>query len=404
MDNTNYNDYYSDYWKKLGTVLIYHHPNFQFYNDVIIVELDDCLIKNITQTKLYNTMNVSNIELYSDEFSKKLQKESVSKSIVVISNQVNKNRIITDFIKRKVEEITQILNIPLLCIFAIQPNCFMKPHTGCWRLLNTYYRKYGNTQIYKAMVVSDEGGLINEYEKKGVIIKRVCSSDIDRAFAWNTKLPYYSIDEYLNDEQNYPYKWDGKIISPEVRSLYVQHIKTLTNPKILQTIKSFGNRDAYVIMIMGAPRSGKTRLAKKLITKWNKDIIGEDHAIERLGLDEYSKISRFRQFKKLINGRFSVIIDGSCHNDELREPYIEYLRGRNIPILCIEINCGIQMAKVFNHAYVEEANSDQTVIYKSADYNIYKAEHGRPIESKNLKYILYTPQIEERPAVMLYRY
>lgn len=396
---------YSDNWKHLGSVIIYQRPEFQFHSEVIITELDDCLIKHITQAKLYNTMNPTNVEIFANDLIDLFQKECIDKSIIVISNQVNQNKLNLDIIKRKIESIAEDLHIPILCMFALKPNCFMKPHTGSWRLLNAYYKKYGGSIIHKATVVSNEGGLIVETNNKnGQILKKVISSDVDRAFAWNINVPFKSIDEYLGWENQCPFKWDNKIISPEIRDLYLQQVKKMSRPNIFHELANLGECDYHVIMVMGAPRSGKTRLSKYIVDKWRASPFGDHNAIERLGTDEYTFSRRINTFKKLVDNRISVIIDGKCHTNQLRLPFIEYMKGRNIPILFIEVNCGLEMAKVFNHACVEESNTEKTMLYKTRLYNIYKAECERPKTNKHLKYILYTPDIEDRQVIMRYRY
>lgn len=401
----NFEKKYSKNWKNIGGILLYQCEKFQFKSDVIITELDGCIIKYISQSKIYNTMNLYNIEIFDEELIDMFRKEKFNKSIIIISNQINQNKLNIDIIKRKIEYLVDIINIPLLCFFPLKPNCFMKPHTGCWKLLKAYYKKYGNTVIQKAQVISNEGGLIQEkVNKSGYSFSRVCSTDIDRAFALNAGLHYSTIDEFLKGVSQIKFKWDTKIIPPDIRQLYVDEVKKRKNPNIFQELNKFINSDLYVIMIMGAPRSGKTKLAKNIINKWCESEFGKSNAIERLGTDNFTSIRRFNKFKKLVDDRISVIIDGDCHTEQLRLCYVNYLKGRNIPILCIEVNCGLQMAKVFNHAHVEESNDDRVFLYRTRRYDIYKAEYEFPIENKNLKYLLYTPEIEEKPAVMEYRY
>lgn len=397
---------YSENWKNLGSILLYQNPDFQFKSDVIITELDGCLVQPLSQAKIYNTLNRFSFEIYAEELITKLQKESQDKSIVIISNQINANKLNIDMIKKKVEMITKVLKIPIIGFFALKPNCFMKPHTGLWKLLKSYYIKFGSSHVHRATIVSNEGGMILEKEKKKTnkILRTIGFSDVDRAFAENISLPFKNIDEYLDDCGTLEYTWDTKIIPPGTREIYVEEIKKRKNPNIFQILGQFGTRDVYVIMIMGAPRCGKTKIANSIIEKWRGHSFGEHNAIERLGMDEYTKQRRYKTFAYMIANRISVVLDGDCHSDELRIQYVKFLKGKNIPVLCIEVNCGLEMAKVFNHAHVEEAGNENVVLYKSRDYNIYRSVYKKPTDSENFKYILYTPRIEERPSVMVYRY
>ena len=66
---------YSDNWKNLDSLLVYQLPNFQFKSHVIIVELDDCLIRKTTSAKLYDPLNRHEFSLFENDFIKRLIKE-----------------------------------------------------------------------------------------------------------------------------------------------------------------------------------------------------------------------------------------------------------------------------------------------------------------------------------------
>jgi len=395
---------YSDNWKNLGTILTFQNKNFQFKSSIIITELDQCLVKPLSQAKLYNTMNPYELEIYEEEFIKKLQVASTDHSIVILSNQINTNKLNIDMIKKKVEMIADVLDIPLIGFFALRPNCFMKPHTGMWKLVNAYYKKYGSACIQKAVVISNQGGMIWEKETKKGTIRTVAFRDTDRAFATNAGIPFKSIDEYLDDCKPLDYAWDTRIIPPETRDLYVEQIRKRENANIFKTLGHFKACDTYVIMIMGAPRSGKTRLSNHIIKKWRSSPFGDMNAVERLGMDDYTNKRRFKKFTSLIQTRISVVLDGNCHSDSLRRPFLQFLKDRNVPILVIEVNCGLQMAKVFNHVHVEESNDMNVTLYKKRDYDIYKSYRKAPATNDRLRYTLHTPAIEQRNTVMNFRY
>jgi DNA 3'-phosphatase len=395
---------YGDNWKNLGTILAYQNRNFQFKSSVIICELDNCLVAPLSQAKIYNTMNDHSFTIYEEDLITKLQEASMEQSIVVLSNQTNSNKLNIDMIKRKVEMIANVLKIPIIGLFALRANCFMKPHTGMWKLLTAYYKKYGSACIQRAMLVSNEGGLILEKTVRKQVIRDAIFSDVDRAFANNIGITYCSIDEYLDGCTPLDYKWSSRVVPPETRELYIDQINKRTNENIFQKLAEFKNCDTYLIMVMGAPRTGKTKLTKSIIKKWRGSGFGEMNAVERLGTDEYTNKSRFKKFTRLIDNRISVVIDGDCHSNDLRRPFIKHLAGKNIPILAIDVNCGLQMAKVFNHAHVEESNASNVYVYKNRMYDIYKSLYVRPVETNTLKYLLHTPRIEETDTIMKFRY
>lgn len=396
---------YRDNWKNLGTILTFRNNYFQFKSRIIIVELDQCLVKSMSQAKIYNTRNNYDFEIYEPDLIKKLQEASKDHSIIVLSNHINTNKLNIDIIKRKVEMVALILKIPIIGFFALKPNCFMKPHTGMWKLIHAYYRKYGNRNIDNAIVVSNEGGMIWEKKTRSGIRRTVAFRDIDRAFANNIGVKFKSIDEYLDDCQPLDYEWDRRIIAPEIRAMYVEQIKKCKNENVFQLLGQFDSCDIYVIMVMGAPRSGKTRLSNSIVQKWQNSPFGEMNEVERLGMDEYTNKRRYGKFKQLIRNRISVVIDGDCYSNDLRRPFLMHIRDKNIPVLLIEVRCGLQMSKVFNHAHVEQSSDMSTYVYKKYHYDIYRSARSIPTKrSKMLKYTLHMPAIDETQYVMSFRY
>jgi hypothetical protein len=391
-------------WKDLGTLLFYQKPGFQFCSDVIITDLEDCLINHITTGRLYNRRNQYEMTLFAKEFMEQLITDSDTKSIIIISNQISRKKLNIDAIKKKTEQFARITKLNFIGLFPLLPNCFMKPHTGCWRFLNAYFNQCGTAHIRNALVVSNEGGLIEKKTIDEKIITRSITSDIDRAFAWNIKCEFKTIDEYMNDIKPLPFAWDTYIITPDIRKIYINKIKAHKNPDIMEKLMEFGIRDVYVIMIVGAPRCGKTKFAKSLIKKWRESPLEKTKTITRLGLDKYTPRKLFNVFKKSIDDRISIILDGVCNDEHSRKPFMNFLYHKNIPVLFIEVNCGIEMAKVLNHAHLEMTSNTDEVLYGSNVYDLYKSNHSIPKESENLHYMLYVPQIEENECIMSMRY
>lgn len=405
-----YEDLYSNNWSELDTVLIYKRPDFQFKNSVIITGLDDCLVSSISQAKLYGTMNIVSLEVYSEELINQLNKDSSDQSIVILSNEVSANRRNIDIIKKKVEFIAKHLKVPFIGIFALRPNRYMKPHTGLWKLLNMYYKTYGMCNIFKAIVLSNEGGLILEKKTKSGVVRYVGFSDVDRAFAHNAGVNYVSIGDYLKYE-SLEFKWDTKIIAPDIRLEYRDYIKHMNEKHPISTVfKALTQIRAgtYLIMVMGAPRSGKTTYANMVVDKWKNSEFGDKNAIEILSIGknakEYTKYKRYKEFVKLIDDSISVVIDGECHTSAMRRPFLEHIKDKDVGVICVDVYCGIKMAQVFNHAHVEQSNNDRVNLYPRKLYDIYKSTAQLPTKHENIQYITYMPEIIESDAVMKYRY
>lgn len=399
---------YSPNWKDLGSVLVYQSDGFPFYNRLIITDFEGCLIDKISTAGIYHAINPKSIEPYNEMFLKQIIHESTDKSIVILSNQITTNKLNIDMIKRKLEAFIEAYKIPVLAFFAMQPNKFSKPHTGMYKLLNMYFKSIGSSQILRSAVISDFGGRILETtSKKGIVRTKYDSSDVDRAFANNVGIPYITINEYLKnihlsaEEKPFVEKftWSKKYLEPDVRTLYLDKLTQYKNPNIFAKLATAGEVSAYMIIIYGAPRSGKTTLARDILKKWRKSDFGKKYEIHRLGLDNYTKGKRFSQSRKFLADRISVIIDGGCHTDMLRKPFVDIAKEIGVPVFYIEVNCGISMSYLFNHVAVEKASDETTTLYPEREYHIYTSTVKRPTDV-----ILYCPVVKKTTELMDYRY
>ena len=391
---------YSRCWKDTESLLIYKSNDFQFKSSVIITELENCLIKKISVNKLYHAMNPKDISVYNEAFVKKIMDESKDHSIIIMSNQLNKSKLNIDNIKKKMELFIEKYKFPILAMFSLKPNKFSKPHTGMWKFLKYYYNSIGQSQINKAVVVSDYGGRVIEQEKgEGDIKVTYDSTDMDRSFAFNIDVPFRTILEYITPDKKEKYIWNKKTIPPEIRELFAEKLSKCKSPNIFAKLAELGEHEAYMIMIYGAPRAGKTTLAKSLVKLWRKSSYAKNHEILRLGLDKFTDRKRIRECEKVISSRISVIIDGGCHSAILRKSYVEIAKKYNTPILYIEVTAGLAFAYIFNHVAVEEAHDENTILYDDKEYRIYKSNLQRP---DNV--VLYAPVIKKTMQVMEFRY
>jgi len=395
-----FNSDYSPYWKDLGSVLVYQSNGFQFNPYVIITEFEDCLIKKITPSKLYHAIDPKPIIPYNTEFLKKVGRESSDKAVVIISNVLGNGKLVLDALKTKIEMFTECYKIPILCLFALKNNRLAKPHTGMWTFLNAYYKRSGNTTLQKAIVVSDKGGRLIEKELKNGSVKLLTdSTDIDRAFAYNINIPYYTIDEYTTEEKKEKFSWNSNCLAPEIRYPYVEKLAEYQNPNIFASLKELGIADKYIIVVYGAPRAGKTTLCKELLKKWRSSNWGKTHAVKRFGRDKYTIGKRISHARKAIADNISAIIDGDAHTALLRKPFEEISAAYNAPILYVEVNPGLGMAHIFNHVAVETSQDENLELYDVKEYHFYKSKVTRP---NNV--LLYCPVIQKTKQVMDFRY
>ena len=148
-------------------------------------------------------------------------------------------------------------------------------------------------------------------------------------------------------------------------------------------------------MLYGAPRSGKTTLCKALIERWRVE--NQIGVLKRVSGD--SPMSAYNNAKKFILDRMNVVIDGGCHTEVLRTPYIQLAKQYSVRYVVVEVNHGINMAYIFNHVAVETAMDENTVLYDDKLYYYYNSVVSRP---ENV--ILHCPEIFATKQIVEYRY
>lgn len=384
---------YSESWKLEKTFLYYKSPSYNFHNYLYVVDLEDCLINYKSISKAYK--EEFKIEIFSKDLIRKLINNSHNHNTVIISNQICPNKRNIDFIKKRIEQFIETTNLPLLCLFALKPNFYMKPHTGLFKVLKYIYKKAGVTlKNVNINIISNEGGLYDEETNQ-------YTTDIDRAFANNIGCKYLSINEFLGYNDNLKFKWGSKIIVPEVRKEIIDKINKNYTADILEKILS-NKTDFYVILVTGPPRSGKTRLCKDIIKLWNNHEINKTSTLEFID-SSVTKSKRINCFKKFTDDRISVLIDGNCHTNELQEPFIKHLsKNKKINhIIMIDIYIGMFISKLFNHIHLEVTKSPNTLLYKDKDYDIYNSMKEI---NKNIKCLKYIPKIVSNSTIENYRF
>lgn len=409
-------DYSNDNWACEGSILGYRSKLFSFLSDIVITELDDCLINYLTPNKIYDAYNENKFEL-NDDLARMLKKECQNKSLIILSNQCMNSKINIDMIKRKVMFVESKLNMNILVLCALKNNKFAKPHTGLWLYLKLFYKTRSGVNINDAILISNEGGIVSEKLKKdGEVQSKVKVTDVDRAFAHNIGIEYMTIDQFLLGEKP-KLRWNFSLIDPEMRIEYCDKIeeivsrvvgsldeKEIYNKLIFKKLAEFGKVDAYCIIVLGPPRGGKTTIAKKIIEKWEKSPMKQRYVIERLGTN-MGKKKRFTTYKKLLSNRISVIIDGECYTKEMQKDYLDYAKELNIPVLFLDVTPGIHMAKILNHVAVEESQDFNIILYKHQIYHMYQSIYRPPdVDNKTTKYVIFHPIIERKKSVMINRY
>jgi bifunctional polynucleotide phosphatase/kinase len=289
------------YWKEEDTVVM--SSSLKFRKKIASFDLDHTLISPSSgriQPKDEEDWKLvfPNVIEVLEELNEK------DYSVVIFSNQSSlykedRRKIILNRIKKLLEMVSFEIHV---FISSTYDYC-RKPNTGIWE---KYFDKKGISKS-KSFFVGDAAGRLNNIRtgKKDFS----CS---DRMFASNVGLPFYTPEEFFQ-----PNVYDKK-------EPYEEPETWKTFPKSQKSLKLEGYN---VIILMGAPGSGKTTFSKSHseYTHINKDILGTDAKCLKL-------------MKKELEAGKKVIIDMTSPKKSKRKAYIQVAKQFSQRCLCVWIN------------------------------------------------------------------
>ena len=254
-------------WEYNNSVLIYTSPDFNYSTSVACSGFISTIInKSPPYPNEWKILSPIMLDKYYNIYSS-------GGCIVFISNQLTTN---INSIKVRFNNFIKTFktdsgNIPVLALFATKSNCFAKPMSNLWKVLNfIYIKKEKPTPILlNSIYIGGNDGssfLLNWKEciqKKYTPKKFLFKKDTDRAFAHNVGLLFTSITPFFYDKPEKNWKWNSKLIQ------YEELVKHNPSPNIEPKFE-FPNK--CFILIMGRPSSGKSVLSKRIQEILSKQI------------------------------------------------------------------------------------------------------------------------------------
>ena len=189
---------------------------------------------------------------------------SENKAIFVLfSNQLNLNSKIVEraAFETKIDSVISKLGLsskcPVICLFATARDEFRKPCKGMWNILKEdFLDKYGcEIDMSGSFFVGDAAGRITSW-KPG---RSADWSSVDRKFALNVGLKFYTPEEFFLNE---PFS-DAFDLGRDPKSIKIQYVNNFNIEE------EFANSDCVMIMAVGSPASGKSTFYRKHLKQKN---------------------------------------------------------------------------------------------------------------------------------------
>ena len=246
-------------WKNIDTVVYYIDPKFKFNSCVAIFSLLNTIIKDQDDGYLYDTVKSKLIEI-----------DSKGASIIILQScTVDK----LDSFKEKINKILEDLKIPMVVFFTTKFNKYAKPFTNIWKIIEILYKKEKKTinKDISVYIGNNACRVVSEKKSFGhIVLKKIDVSGVDRAFAKNIGLTFYTPEIFFqNNTEQITWNYGDHMINMKQKKNQAsvkkyQHI-------IIDEINSLPISDKYIIIVTGAPFCGKSTLAQKIKRKWDAD-------------------------------------------------------------------------------------------------------------------------------------
>ena len=301
-------------------------------------DLDYTLIKPKSKYKFPRDANDWKL-LYGDKTKEYLTKLVNNEySIVIFTNQkgISKKKMTIGEFQQKINDIRNELEINFSIFISTDDDKYRKPLTGMW---NTFLRKskiiIDKTQSF---YVGDAAGRV--YKKK-----KDHSSD-DKYFAFNIKLNFFTPEIFFDVEEG-----DHTIKKFKIKKLKSKRVKLKTKKNL--------------VLLVGAPASGKSTYAKKYFKKYK--IISRDK------LQSKNKCLQIAEENMLISN--NIVIDNTNPSKIDRSPYLKLADKYDYNKYIINFDIPKDSLNYMNKYRTEMTGCK---IIPSVVYNIFKKKYQEP--------------------------
>ena len=222
-------------------------------------------------------------------------------NIVIFSNQlgVKRSKVSNKEVQEIFETFIKSVNIHIIVFYSIDEDIYRKPNIGMYNLFMSIFKK--NKLKYYC---GDAAGRIDDFSTSDLFFANNCSiqfkvpeevfNDIYNHTLANKDIK--SLDLYKED------KWiNGKLSNP-------RNIFRVDNIKDCEMYDLEFTKDKMIIIMVGAPGSGKSSLTKYLSDKYLMGIINGD-----LIGSKSKQIKKFQEYLNLVNKEelYGIIIDNT---------------------------------------------------------------------------------------------
>ena len=354
------------------------------FNNTLIVPENELEYRSLSDLKLFHTNVIKKLSTLHEQ----------KYSIVIFSNlDITKNQSTREEIKHRFDKFCELLfikRIPIIGIFSMNNEICRKPHTGMWDILCKLYKKnrFPKPIVETSIFVGNEAGRVAVTKKDSENERKPKdNSCIDRAFAWNLRLKFFTPEKFFLNKNIRKFDYPKNILSRTEKLKIEEESKNIRvkNP-FKKGVKrylseNFKNIEQFLIIITGPPSSTKTTLAEYIVRRTKKYI--HNYKLKPWTIIDSKTYKNINKRKKKINEEItfgnSVIIDDTNDTIEKRKIFIDIVKKfDNIGILIIELCVPLRIAFHLNHIKIEMLKKFDLKRTSNYSFTQYKKNFQRP--------------------------
>lgn len=353
-------------WKLCGSeeMLLCTSSGFdESRNKVASFDLDGTIIR--TKSGRVFAKDFNDWMLWDDCIKDVLQNlNSDDYKIVIFTNQAGLGTVIgkrkIDGFKRKIENIFDLLNVPVQVFVAISTGLYRKPSPGMWYFMKERSKA---ADLNQSFYVGDAAGRPQDW-KAG---KKADFSASDRMFAINIGLKFYTPEEYFLKEP-----------VAEYTSFKFQPCKN--NKNKLPDLE-LPSKSQEVILMIGLPGSGKSHFVENYIKPHGYYVISRDKS------GSWQKC--VNSLNEALKTNRNAVVDNINPDRASRERFVEVCKRYNVKVRCFCMDVPLERC-LHNNKFREIVDSEHEIIGSSL-ITAYKSSFEPPSLEEGFSSILNIP-------------
>lgn len=273
-------------------------------------------------------------------------------------NQINETHQVVFFTNQKkynqdkhgkFEDILKSLNLPIMVFVSTSSGYYRKPFTGLWDLLVSKFPVSKDDSFY----CGDAAGRSGDF------------AATDRMFSLNIGIPFYTPEEFFLDQKcEDPQSIDITYLKPYLNKAHDEQTRQLD-----EFLAKYSNSNVLVILV-GYPGSGKSRIATLLKTSHNFKVVSRDK------LKTKSKCAKLTKF--LVDQNHNIVIDATNYSKDMRQESIKQVKDKDYQVVAVQVENDIKTCFYMNQYRCQTTGGISPLVPKVAYYRIRKKLESEP--------------------------